>query len=99
MFDELDYLFSPMLTLIPRAQLFKGQLTPTQGKLSVQVSLFLCSKAFLYYLSHPVIKLLAKRILLNFLLKFSDLKSDFTLTLGYLNPSLNLPRFITQKRV
>ena len=53
----------------------------------------------LLFITHPVIKLLAKRILLNFLLKLSDLKSDFTLTLGYLNPSLNLPRFITQKRV
>ena len=78
MFDELDYLFSPMLTLIPRAQLFKG--------------------LSLLFITHPVIKLLAKRILQNFLLKLSDLKSDFTLTLGYLNPSLNLLRFITQKR-
>ena len=36
-----------------------------------------------------MIKLQAKRFELNFLLKFSDLKSNFTLTLGYLNPNLN----------
>ena len=36
-----------------------------------------------------MIKLQAKRFDLNFLLKFSDLKSNFTLTLGYLNPVLN----------
>ena len=36
-----------------------------------------------------MIKLQAKRFELNFLLKFSDLKSNFTLTLGYLNPALN----------
>ena len=28
---------------------------------------------------------------MNFLLKLSDLKSNFTLTLGYLNPALNNP--------
>ena len=36
-----------------------------------------------------MIKLQAKRFELNFLLKFSDLKSNFTLTLGYRNPALN----------
>ena len=35
--------------------------------------------------------ILDKRIRLNFLLKLSDLKSDFTLTLGYLNLALNNP--------
>ena len=59
-----------------------------------QLSLFLCSKVFLgkfslLFLEHPMIKLQAKRFELNFLLKFSDLKSNFTLTLGYLNPALN----------
>ena len=48
---------------------------------------FLCSKVFkgkfsLFLLEHPMIKLQAKRFELNFLLKFSDLKSNFTLTLG-----------------
>ena len=38
-----------------------------------------------------MIKLQAKRIELNFLLKFSDPQSNFTLTLGYLNPALNNP--------
>ena len=32
-----------------------------------------------------------KRIGLNFFLKLSNLKPDFTLTLGYLNPALNNP--------
>ena len=36
-----------------------------------------------------MIKLQAKRFQLNFHLKFSYLKSNFTLTLGYLNPALN----------
>ena len=36
-----------------------------------------------------MIKLQAKRFELNFLLKLSDLKSNFTLTLCYLNPVLN----------
>ena len=36
-------------------------------------------------------KLQAKIFELNFLLKLSDLKSNFTLTLGYLNPALNNP--------
>ena len=36
-----------------------------------------------------MIKLQAKRFELNFLLKFSDLKLNFTLTLGYLNPASN----------
>ena len=38
-----------------------------------------------------MIKSQAKRFELNFLLKLSDLKSNFTLTLGYLNPALNNP--------
>ena len=33
--------------------------------------------------------ILDKRIRLNFVLKLSGLKSDFTLILGYLNPALN----------
>ena len=38
-----------------------------------------------------MMKLQAKMFELNFLLKLSDLKSNFTLTLGYLNPALNNP--------
>ena len=38
-----------------------------------------------------MIKLQEKRFELNFLFKLSDLKSNFTLTLGYLNPALNKP--------
>ena len=40
-------------------------------------------------MEHPLIDLLTKRIMLNFLLKLSDVKSDLTLTLGYLNPAEN----------
>ena len=59
-----------------------------------KVSLFLCSKAFsgkffLFFTEHPMIKLQAKRFEPNFLLKLSDLKSNFTLTLVCLNPALN----------
>ena len=43
-----------------------------------------------------MIKLEAKRFELNFLLKLSDLKSNFTLTLGYLNPALNNPGLISK---
>ena len=38
-----------------------------------------------------MIKLQEKRFKLNFLFRLSDLKSNFTLTLGYLNPALNKP--------
>ena len=38
-----------------------------------------------------MIKLQEKRFELNFLFKLSDLKSNFTLTPGYLNPALNNP--------
>ena len=41
------------------------------------------------FLEHPMIKLQAKRFELNFLWKLTDLTSDSTLTLGYLNPALN----------
>ena len=40
-------------------------------------------------MEHPVVKLYTKRILLNFLFKLSDLKSNSSLTLGYPNSSLN----------
>ena len=38
-----------------------------------------------------MIKLQEKRFELNFLFKLSDLKSNFTLTPGCLNPTLNKP--------
>ena len=41
-----------------------------------------------------MIKLQTKRFEVNFLLKLSDLKSNFTLTLGYLNPALNNPGLV-----
>ena len=44
-----------------------------------------------FFLKHPMIKLQAKRFELNFLLRLSDLESNFTLTLGYLYPALKNP--------
>ena len=57
------------------------------------ISLFksLLGKFSLFFLEHPMIKLQAKRFELNFLWKFSGLKSNLTLTLGYFNPALNNP--------
>ena len=62
--------------------------------IKIQVPQFLCSRAFfrsfsLFFLEHSIIKLDTKWIKLNFLLKVSDLRSNFTLTLDYLNPALN----------
>ena len=48
------------------------------------VPLFLCSKA-LFVLEHSIIKLRAKMVILNFFLKLSDLKSDSSPILIYLN--------------
>ena len=84
------------------AQLFEGRLALTQGQILIWVSLFLYSKAFLGKFSvsfskHQIVILQTKRIRLNFLLKLLDLKSDFTLTLGYLNPALNNPALLTQE--
>ena len=45
----------------------------------------------LFFLEHSTIKLQKKKVELNFLLKLSDLKSNFTLILGYLHPALNSP--------
>ena len=45
-----------------------------------------------------MIKLEAKRFELNFLLKLSDLKSNLTLTLSYLNPALNNPALNNKER-
>ena len=46
------------------------------------------------FLEHPMIKLKAKRFELNLLLKLTDLASNSTLTLGYLNPALNNPGLV-----
>ena len=43
----------------------------------------------LFLLGHPIMKLWSKQILLNFLIKLSNLKSYFTLTLSYCNPAWN----------
>ena len=75
-----------------RAQLFEGQLALTP----VSFSFFFVKKAF-YRIIFPIIfrapsiKLAEKRIKLNWLLKLSFLNSNFTLTLGYLNSTLNNP--------
>ena len=43
----------------------------------------------IFFLEYRIIKLQTKRIKLNLLFKLSFLNSNFTLTLGYLNPGLN----------
>ena len=61
---------------------------------------FVCSRAFpriifsQLFFEHAINKLYAKRIKLNVLFKLSYLNSNFTLTLGYLNPALNKPALI-----
>ena len=75
--------YNPLISKICKTQLFKGQ--------GFFISLFksLLGKIFLFFTEHPMIKLQAKRFEPNFLLKLSDLKSNFTLTLVCLNPALN----------
>ena len=53
----------------------------------------------MFFIEHQIIIFVTKRIRLNFLLKPSDLKSDFTLTLGYLNLALNNPALETETLV
>ena len=72
-------------------------ISATLGLNLIHVSLFLCSKAFkgeifliLFRTFNDQIAK-KKKIELNFLLKLSDLKSNFTLILGYLHPALNSP--------
>ena len=48
------------------------------------------------YLKRQIVILWTKRIRLNFLSKLLDLKSDFTLTLGYLNPALKNPALVSK---
>ena len=52
-------------------------------------SLFGIISSILYRASNH--QILIKKNYTEFLLKLSDLKSEFTLTLGYLNPALNNP--------
>ena len=57
---------------------------------------FLLSKAHcrifsLFFLEYPITKLKAKRIKLNLPFKLSYPSSNFTLTVGYLNPASNNP--------
>ena len=72
----------------------RGPISTNPRIIKIQVAQFLCLRTFfrsftLFFLEHSIIKLDTKWIQLNFLLKLSDLKSNFTLTLGYLNPALN----------
>ena len=49
----------------------------------------------MFFLEHPIIIFKTKKIRPNFLLKLSDLNSDFALTLGYFNLTLNNPAQIS----
>ena len=77
-----------------RAQLLEGRLALNPG-LNFNPGFFLfCSKAFpenfLYSFQSigPTIKIVHRRMKLNWLVKCSYLNSNFTLTLGYLYPVL-----------
>ena len=50
-----------------------------------------------FFLEHSIIKLYTNGANLNFLLKLSDLKSDFIPTLGYHNPALNDPAQVGER--
>lgn len=71
--------------LNPDVQRCIGYSTNPVSNFNTSKSLFLCSKdSFCYYPSeHPIIKLKAKRILLNFLCDLSDLITNFKLNLGF----------------
>ena len=49
---------------------------------------------FSIFWAHPIIKLYAKRIQLNWLFKLSYLGSKFAQALGYVNPALNKPALV-----
>ena len=70
-----------LISANPGLKYFPGFFVPLFESLSLIISLF--------FEGHPVIKLSTKMVVLNFLLKLSDLKLDFTLTLSYLNQALN----------
>ena len=52
-------------------------------------------KFSLFFLEHPMTKLQGKRFKVNFLLKASDLKSNFTQTPNYRNPALKNPGLLS----
>ena len=81
------------VSLQPRAQLFKGQLTLNLGLNLTRVSFFSCSKVFFsdnfLCLELPIINLQTKRIKTEMLFKLSNLNQNLAPALGYLNPALN----------
>ena len=88
---QRSYCFSAFRT---RGSVVQGRLVLTPRWILVWVFYNLCSKVFLinfslFLFEHMIIKFQTKIIILNFLLKVSDAKSDFIITLGYLNQALN----------
>ena len=86
------------LQLMSKAQFFECQVVLTRGynfKLGFFFVVYKCAFSekllSLFFLGYPIIKLLAKRIKLNLLFKLSYLSSNFTLTLGCLDPASNNP--------
>ena len=55
-----------------RAQLFKGPLALTQGKILIQVSFSFVQKHY-FFLEHPIIKVSTKRFEVNLVSKLSYL--------------------------
>ena len=86
---------SPDWATQPRAWLFTDWLVISANPgLNVSLVTFFCSKAYSWIIFTNTFrtsnkKLKAKWIKLNLLLKLSYLNSNYTPTLGYLNPALN----------
>ena len=79
---EVSSVVSSQISTKPGLNLYPGSFTPLLKSLFQIIFV-------LFLLGHPIMKLWSKQILLNFLLKLSNLKSYFTLTLSYCNPAWN----------
>ena len=79
---EVSSVVSSQISTKPELNFNPGSFTPLLKSLFQIIFV-------LFLLGHPIMKLWSKQIPLNFLLKLSNLKSYFTLTLSYCNPAWN----------
>ena len=95
--ESLSFTLLSPICFYTKAQLFEGRLALNPGlNLLTRVSFSIVQKHFLGQFSllflrasnHQLV-VTTERIKLSFLFKFSNLNSNFALTLGYLNPDLN----------
>ena len=85
-----------VLTKILKSEIFKNHIIKWKGKecikaRSISAPLWMWCQSITSFSSDFSDNCRQKKNSTEFLLKLLDLKSDFTLTLGYLNPSLNTP--------